>query len=79
MVRVQRAFCSSRYDSVLVLASINSLGMEPGDEAILVNTLRFYLCVCPCVCDGCGRDCNEFAARVQNHHVRFSFSQKWSL
>ena len=29
--------------------------------------------------DGCGRGCNEFAARVQNNHVRFSFhlSQKW--
>ena len=26
-----------------------------------------------CLCDGCGRDCNEFAGRVQNHHVRFSF------
>ena len=25
------------------------------------------------MCDGCGRDCNEFAGRVQNHHVRFSF------
>ena len=26
-----------------------------------------------CVCDGCGRGRNEFAVRVQNHHVRFSF------
>ena len=25
------------------------------------------------VCDGCGRGRNEFAGRVQNHHVRFSF------
>ena len=25
------------------------------------------------VCDGCGRGRNEFASRVQNHHVRFSF------
>ena len=24
------------------------------------------------MCDGCGRGCNEFAVRVQNHHVRFS-------
>ena len=31
------------------------------------------LVVCPCVCDGCGRGRNEFAGRVQNHHVRFSF------
>ena len=23
-----------------------------------------------CVCDGCGRGRNEFAGRVQNHHVR---------
>ena len=33
--------------------------------------------MCPsvrvCVCDGCGRGLNEFAGRVQNHHVRFSF------
>ena len=28
------------------------------------------------MCDGCGRDCNEFAGRVQNHHVRFSFHRK---
>ena len=25
------------------------------------------------VCDGCLRGCNEFAGRVQNNHVRFSF------
>ena len=25
------------------------------------------------MCDGCGRGCNEFAGRVQNHHLRFSF------
>ena len=24
------------------------------------------------MCDGCGRGRNEFAVRVQNHHVRFS-------
>ena len=34
---------------------------------ILVVCLSVY------VCDGCGRDYNEFAGRVQNHHVRFSF------
>ena len=35
----------------------------------------FYhiLVVCPCVCDRCGRGCNEFAGRVQNHHMRLSF------
>ena len=27
------------------------------------------------VCDGCGRGRNEFAVRVQNHHVRFSFTE----
>ena len=26
-----------------------------------------------CVCDGCGCGRNEFAGRVQNHHVRISF------
>ena len=31
------------------------------------------LLVCPCVCDGCRRGHNEFAGRVQKHHVRFSF------
>ena len=30
------------------------------------------LVVCPCVREGCGRGRNEFAGRVQNHHVRFS-------
>ena len=25
------------------------------------------------MCDGCGRGRNEFAGRVQKHHVRFSF------
>ena len=25
------------------------------------------------MCDGCGRGRNEFAGRVQNHYVRFSF------
>ena len=46
---------------------------------MLINTLRFYLCVRVSVCDGCGRGRNDFAGRVQNHHVRFSFqlSQKW--
>ena len=29
--------------------------------------------MCACVRDGCGRGCNEFVGRVQNHHVRFSF------
>ena len=29
--------------------------------------------VCVSVCDGCGRARNEFAGRLQNHHVRFSF------
>ena len=37
----------------------------------------YYDFSCPsvrvCVCDECGRDCNEFAGRVQNHHVCFSF------
>ena len=28
------------------------------------------------MCDGCGRGHNEFAGRVQNHHVRFSFHKK---
>ena len=31
------------------------------------------MCVCLSVRDGCGRGRNEFAVRVQNHHVRFSF------
>ena len=31
------------------------------------------------VCDGCGRGCNEFAGRVQNHHVRFSFHRNGFL
>ena len=35
----------------------------------LSDTLRFLLSVCLCVRDGCGRGCNEFAVRVQNHHV----------
>ena len=26
--------------------------------------------MCPCVRDGCGRDRNGFAGRVQKHHVR---------
>ena len=39
----------------------------------ILYTLRFLLSVCPCVCDGCGRGRNEFAGRVQKHHVRFSF------
>ena len=34
-----------------------------------VNTLRFYLCVCLSVCDGCGRGHNKFAGRVQNYRV----------
>ena len=34
-----------------------------------INTLRFYLCVCLSVRDGCGRGRNELAGRVQNHHV----------
>ena len=38
-----------------------------------INTLRFLLSVCPCVCDGCGHGRNEFAGRVQNHHVHLSF------
>ena len=29
--------------------------------------------MCSSVCDGCGRGRNEFAGRVPNHHVRFSF------
>ena len=29
--------------------------------------------MCLSVHDGCGRSRNEFAVRVQNHHVRFSF------
>ena len=36
----------------------------------IINTLRFYLCVCVSVCDGCGRDRNEFAGRVQNYRCR---------
>ena len=28
--------------------------------------------VCASVCNGCGRGRNEFAGRVQKHHVRFS-------
>ena len=31
--------------------------------------------VCVCVSDGCGRGRNEFAVRVQNHYVRFSFDR----
>ena len=31
------------------------------------------LSVRPSVCGGCGSGRNEFAGRVQNHHVRFSF------
>ena len=31
------------------------------------------LLVCLSVRDGCGRGRNEFAGRVQKHHVRFSF------
>ena len=42
-------------------------------QQVIINTLRFLLSVCPSVCDGCGRGCNEFAGRVQNDHVRFSF------
>ena len=44
------------------------------------------LVVCLCVRDGCGRGRNEFAVRVQNHHVLFSFHrnglemlQVWTL
>ena len=37
-----------------------------------INTLRFYLCVCLSVRDGCGRGRNEFAGHVQKHHVRSS-------
>ena len=32
-----------------------------------------FSCPSVCVCDRCGRGRNEFAGRVQNHHVRFSF------
>ena len=39
----------------------------------IINTLRFLLSVRPSVRDGCGRGRKEFADRVQNHHVRFSF------
>ena len=35
--------------------------------------------VCPSVCNGCGRGCNELAGRVQNHHVRFSFHRNGHL
>ena len=34
---------------------------------------------CLSVCDGCGRGRNEFAGRVQNHHVRFSFHKNGHL
>ena len=44
-----------------------------------INTLRFSLSVCPCVCDGCGRGCNEFEGRVQKHHVRFNFHRNGHL
>ena len=42
------------------------------DQLPSINTLRFYLCVCLSVRDGCGRGRNEFAGRVKNHHVRSS-------
>ena len=37
--------------------------------------IKFFvsLSVRLCVCDRCGRGRNEFAGRVQNNHVRFSF------
>ena len=40
-----------------------------------MSILSYIFLVCPsvCLCDGCGRGRNEFAGRVQNHHVRFSF------
>ena len=41
---------------------------------ILINTLRFYLCVCLCVTDvGVAVTDLRVPGRVQNHHVRFSF------
>ena len=40
---------------------------------LIIKILVVCLSVCVCACDGCGRGCNGFAGRVQNHHVRFSF------
>ena len=38
-----------------------------------IKILVVCVSVCVCVRDGCRRGRNEFAVRVQNHHVRFSF------
>ena len=37
-----------------------------------MTNLLCCVSVCVCVRDGCGRGRNEFAGRVQKHHVRFS-------
>ena len=46
---------------------------------IAYKILVVGLSVCPCVCDGCGHGRNEFAGRVQNHHVRFSFHRNGDI
>ena len=50
--------------------SVGQLFIHSAMVELCINTIRFFLSVR----DGCGRGRNKFAGRVQNNHVRFSFT-----
>ena len=60
-------------DHLTVSPAIALVTIQDNDSELYINTLRCLLSVCPCVCDRCGHGRNEFAGRVQNHHMGFSF------